>query len=372
MTPNNLTTNPSPLVTNQPLPPDQISPKSVLLRAVQLKYVAQRNWKLLLIMVILGGVIGFIYDLTHKKPPIYNASILFNLGGGSSGGSGGLGDLSQLAGAFGLGGGAPDANIFTGDNFLIYATSRPIVEKTLMQHDTINGKDTLLVNYYIRHSGIRDKEWEDSEKLRSFYFDKPKTPAEYTKLEQQAMASIYGRITSEFSLKQPERKSSFIDISGFMEDEQLTATFIQKHLQTIEKDYQSKQTKKTREMYKMLQNRVDSLARKMTGTESALARYMDQNQQMVVAQGKIQESKLTRSSTYLQGLYYSALQSADNMRLSLIRETPLFTIIKPIYFPLTLEVKATIGMQAGIAISLVLAIIVIFLRETFRSIMKES
>ncbi|GAB4016045.1 hypothetical protein [Spirosoma koreense] len=359
------------VVAAQPLPPDQISPKSVLLRIFELKHVVRRNWLLLIGLVIVGGVIGFIYDLTHKKPPIYNASILFNLGGGSSGG-GGLGDLGSLAGAFGLGGGAPDANIFTGDNFLIYATSRPVVEKTLMETDTINGKDTLLVNYYIRHSGIRDKEWEDDEKMRSFYFSRAKTPAEYTKLEQNAMATIYGRIVTEIALKQPERKSSFIEISGFMEDEKLTATFISKHLQTIEKDYQRKQTKKTREMYDLLVKRVDSLARKMTGTENQLARYMDQNQLMVVAQAKMKESTLTRNSTYLTGLYYQALQSADNMRMTLIRETPLFTIIKPVYYPLSMEVKATVGMQAGIALSLVLAIIVIFLRETYRSIMKED
>ncbi|WP_420148305.1 hypothetical protein [Spirosoma sp.] len=371
MTSNNLTTTASPVTTPQPLPPDQISPKSVVLRIFQLKNVAQRNWKILLMLVILGGVIGFIYDLTHKKPPIYNASILFNLGGGSAGG-GGLGELGQLAGAFGLGGGAPDANIFLGDNFLIYATSRPVVEKTLMQHDTINGKDTLLVNYYIRHSGIRDKEWQDNEAMQSFYFKRAKTPNEYTKQEQLAMSDIYNRVVTEIALKQPERKSSFIEISGFMEDEQLTATFIEKHLQTIENDYQRKQTKKTREMYDLLVKRVDSLAKKMTGTETALAKYMDQNQQMVVAQAKIKESTLTRNSTYLSGLYYSALQSADNMRLSLIRETPLFTIIKPVYFPLYREVKATVGMQAGIALGLILSIVVIFLRETYRSIMKGA
>lgn len=363
--------NPTPLVTAQPLPPDQISPKSVVLRIFELKYVAKRNWKLLIVLTLIGGAIGFTYDLTHTKPPIYNASILFNLGGGSSSG-GGLGDLGALAGAFGLGGGAPDANIFTGDNFIIYATSRPVVEKTLMQTDTINGKDTLLVNYYIRHSGIRDKEWEDSDVLRSFYFQRAKVPSEYTKLEQNAMASIYTRIYSEIAIKQPERKSSFIEMSSFMEDEKLAATFITKHLQTIEQDYQKKQTKKTREMYEMVTDRADSLARIVSGNENQLAQYMDQNQQLVVAQARIKESKLTRNSSFLTGLYYQAMQSADNMRLSLIRETPLFTIIKPIYYPLYREVKATVGMQAGIAIGLILSIIVIFLRETFRSIMKEN
>ncbi|UFH52022.1 hypothetical protein [Spirosoma sp. KNUC1025] len=336
MAPQNLTeTKPANhLVAAQPLPPDQISPKSVLLRIFQLKNVARRNWKILLVLVLLGGIIGFVYDMTHKKPPIYNASILFNLGGGSGGG-GGLGDLGQLAGAFGFGGGAPDANIFVGDNFLIYATSRPVIEKTLMQHDTINGKDTLLVNYYIRHSGIRDKEWKDNEPMRSFYFQRAKTPAEYTKKEQLAMSDIYSRIVTEVALKQPERKSSFIEIGGFMEDERLTATFIEKHLQTIEQDYQRKQTKKTREMYDLLVKRVDSLSRKMSGTENALAKYMDQNQQMVVAQARIKESTLSRNSSYLTGLYYQALQSADNMRLSLIRETPCLPSSNPFITPST-------------------------------------
>lgn len=362
--------NTNQLAASRPLPPDQISPKSVVLRIAQLKYVFQRNWKLLLILVAIGGVIGFIYDMAHKTKITYTGTIMFNLGGGSSGGGFG-GELGQLAGAFGLSSGAPDANIFVGDNFLIYAKSRPVVEKTLMQSDTINGKDTLLVNYYIRHSGIRDKEWEDNDSLRAFYFTRPKVPSEYTKLEQIAMSDIYTRIGTEMAVKQPERKSSFMELSCFMENEQLAATFLTNHLKTIEADYQRKQTKKTREMYDLLNSRSDSLARRISGSESKLAQYMDQNQQVVVAQARIQENKLTRNSSFLTTLYYQALSQADNMRLSLIRETPLFTIIKPVYFPLYREIIKTAGMQIGIVLGLVLSIIVIFFRETYRSIMKE-
>jgi uncharacterized protein involved in exopolysaccharide biosynthesis len=84
------------------------------------------------------------------------------------------------------------------------------------------------------------------------------------------------------------------------------------------------------------------------------------------------ESKLTRNSTFLTQLYYSALSSADNMRLSLIREAPLFNIIDPVQFPLYREVKAPVGMRIGIALGLFLSIIVIFFRETYRSIMREE
>lgn len=358
------------LSTTRPLPPDQISPKSVVLRILKLKDVARRNWKLLLILVAVGGTIGFIYDLTHKKAPIYSAVMLFNLGGGSSGNS--FGELGALASAFGLSQGAADANIFVGDNFLIYAKSRPVVEKTLMKRDTINGKDTLLVNYYIRHSGIRDEEWEKDDTLRSFYFKRSKEPSEYTKLEQRAMSDIYNRIKTEMGVTQPERKSSFMELRCGMQDEMLAAHFITKHLTTIEEDYRKKQTKKTREMYDLLNSRADSIARILSGTENRLAQYMDQNQQVVVAQGRIMENRLTRNSTFLTTLYYQALQSADNMRLSLIREAPLFTILEPVAFPLYKEVKTQVGMQAGIALGLILSIIIIFLRESFRSIMQEG
>ena len=357
--------------TGRPLPPDQISPKSVLLQLFKLKDVAKRNWKVLLLTVILCGSIGYAYDYFNEDKPLYTASILFNLGGGSSGGGFG-GDLGALASAFGMGGGASDANIFSGDNFLVYAKSRPVVEKTLMHTDTIYGKPVLLANYYIEHSGIRDKEWEESDSLRDFRFERSKKPSEYNKMDQLVMSQIYGRIGSEINISQPERKSSFMQLYCGMEDEQLTAHFLTTHLKTIEEDYRQKETKKTREMFDLTRQRADSLLRVMTGTENQLARYMDQNQQMVVAQGKITENKLTRNSTFLSTLYYQTLQQLDAIRLSLIREAPLFTVIEPVAFPLMRTGATPLGLRLGIALGVVLGIIIIFLRETYRSIMREE
>ena len=368
----NTTTSQQPeAYTGRPLPPDQFSPKSVVLQLVKLKDVAKRNWKILVLTIILCGLIGYAYDYFNTDKPLYTSSILFNLGGGSSGGGFG-GDLGALASAFGMGGGASDANIFSGDNFLVYAQSRPVVEKTLMHTDTIYGKPVLLANYYIENSGIRDKEWEDSDSLRAFRFDRAKKPIEYTKMEQSVMSQIYARIGTEISVSQPERKSSFMQIYCGMEDEQLTAHFLTTHLKTIEEDYRQKETKKTREMYDLTQNRADSLLRVMTGTENKLARYMDQNQQMVVAQGRMIENKLTRNSTFLSTLYYQTLQQVDAIRLSLIREAPLFTVIEPVSFPLTRTGVDPLGLRLGIALGVVLGILIIFLRETYRSIMREE
>lgn len=370
MQPTTPNTNQTNLITRPALPPDQISPKAVVLRIMGLKNVFRRNWKLLILLTVIGGVIGFIYDYTHRKKPIYNAFITFNLGGGGSGAN--FGEMSALAGALGLSQGAPDANIFMGDNFIIYAMSRSVLEKTLMKTDTINGKDTLLANYYIRHSGILDKEWEKNDTLRTFAFTPGKKTRDFNKTEQLAMSEVCARIKSEMGVTQPERKSSFMELRCGMEDEKLAASLITTHLETIEEDYKRKQTRKTREMYNLLNSRADSLLGKLTGTENRLAQYADQNQQVVVAQGRLMETKMTRNSAFLTQLYYSALGQADNMRLSLIREAPLFNIIDPVSFPLYREIKTPVGQRIGIALGLLLSVIVIFLRETYRSVMLEE
>lgn len=370
MNPANLTdTNTNNLVV-RPLPPDQISPRAVILRIMLLKGVFQRNWKLILLITLTGGIIGFIVDRTKSRKPTYNAAILFNLGGGS--GSNSFGDLGALAGAFGLGNSAPDASIFTGENFLIYAKSRPVLEKTLMKTVNIHNHDTLLVDYYINHSGIRDKEWEDNDTLRTVQFGRAKKPEEYNKNEINASAQIIARIATEMSVSLPERKSTFTQLKAAMEDEMLAKTFVETHLKTIEEDYRRKQTKKTSDMLAVLEYRADSLKGQLYGTESRLAQYRDQNQQVVVASGVISENRLTRNTAFLQTQYYQALQSVESMRLSLMREAPLFTIIEPVALPLYKDVASAVAMQIGLIVGLLLSLLTVFLRETYRTVMREG
>ncbi len=352
------------------LPPDQISPKAVVARAAKFRQVIRRNWYILVGAILLGLVIGYIIDATSTKKTTYSAKIVFNLGGGGGGG-GGLGDLGALASAFGMGQAAPDANIFSGENFIQYAKSRPVVEKTLMKTVKINGQDTLLVNYYIVHSGIKEKDWEKSKEFKDYYFPRAKTRDEYTKDDNTAMAIIYERLLGELSIKGVDRKSSFMALGATVEHELLAKALVENHIVTIEDDYRKKQTRKTSEMLSLLKHRVDSLGGAMTGTENKLANYMNQNQQVIVAQNQINESRLTRNSGFLTQQYYGALTQLDNMRLSLIREQPLFTIIEDVYLPLYKEVPGKIGTQAGIAIGLVLGVVGIFLRETLSKMGKE-
>jgi hypothetical protein len=352
-----------PVITT-PQTPDQISPKEVLARASKLKGVARRNWWVLLVTIALGGGIGLIVDLLARKKATFIANYIFNLGGGS--GSGQMGDLGALASAFGFGQATPDANIFSGENFTLYARSRPVVEKTLMKTVKIDGVDTLLVNYYISHSGIREKAWKKNDQLKTFMFKGPKQRADYTPEELQAMYDVYEQIGGEMEFKPVDRKSSFIAFTMTTESTNLSKAFVENHMVTIEDDYKKKQTKKTRDMLTYLQRRVDSLGARLTGTEDKLASYMNQNQGVVMAEGQLQQTRLTRNSTFLQQQYYAAVTSLDNIKLSLIREQPLFTEIEPVMLPLVAKLAPKIAMQAGFAIGLIVGMVFIFLRESMR------
>ncbi|MEZ0483600.1 hypothetical protein [Fibrella aquatica] len=357
----------SPVVSTTGLPPDQLSPKEVIARAKKFQHIVKRNWMLLLGLIVISGAIGYTIDATSTKKTVYAGKIIFNLGGGGSGGGGQMAELGALASAFGLGQSAPEASIFTGDNFMLYTKSRPVIETTLMKTVVINDTSHLLVNYYMQHSGIRDKEWEESEELRNFTFKEAKLRKDFTKLEIAAMADIHTRLADELSIKQVDRKSSFMSLIAEMEHVELAKAFAENHIVTVEKDYKDKQTKKTQDMKKLLERRVDSLYAKLTGTEDKLASYLNQNQQVVVAEGQLRESRLSRSSSFLTQQYYAAVTSLDNLRLSLIREQPLFTIIEPVILPLYATIPARIAMQAGLAIGLVLGIVIVFIRETLRN-----
>jgi len=360
----------APVVPGNNLPPDQLSPKEVFARAKNFKHIIKRNWLLLVGLIAISGTIGYIIDATSRKKITYAAKIVFNLGGGSGGGQ--MAELGALASAFGLGQAAPEASLFTGENFMLYTKSIPVLEKTLMKTVVINDTSYLLANYYIKHSGILDKEWEENEPLRQFRFKEAKERVNYNELEVAAMSGILGRLEGEMSIKQVDRKSSFMALVAEMESIELAKAFVENHIVTIEEDYKQKQTKKTREMKGFLSKRVDSLYRALSGTEDKLARYLNQNQQVVVAEGQLNQSRLNRSTTFTTQQYYAAVSSLDNLQLSLIREQPLFTIIEPVTLPLYTTIPAKIAMQAGFAIGLVLGIVIIFIRETLRSMSTNS
>lgn len=337
--------------TIQQVPEDQLSPRDVIDKVLEVKNALVRNWKALIFLPLVGFGIGYGLDTYLKTPNQYEAEVVFNLGAGGQS-SGGLGDMAGLLGL----GNQPDANIFTGENFFYFVKSRPVMERNLMKEVNVNGKKTILANFYIDSSGIKQKEWEDRTDLHTFQF-KTRNIDSLDRQSRVILNELVGKASKSTEIASLERKSSFIMLSTSMENETLAGLWVTTLLKTVEEMYTESQTQKTRKTLRLLEHRADSLARVLGKSERNLAQELDYSAQLIIPEAQISAKSLERKSSFLQQLYYEAMGNAEKMRVSLVREAPLFTEIEGIKVPLDMvredKRRAKIGALAGLLIALV-------------------
>lgn len=348
------------------LPDDQISPKSVVLKVVSAKDALVRNWKLILLLCLIGYGIGYALDIYLKKPDQYEASILFNLGAGSSPSQ----SFGQMAGMFGLGGTA-DANIYTGENFLYFVNSRPVLQRALMKEVEVGKRKMLMANFVIDSSSILEEEWIDSPKLQSFHF-KNDSIKKFSDFEQRALNAVVDVVKVSTIVFEPDRKSSFMMLTTHFKSELLAQRWANTMLETVEEVYTENQTSKTRKTLKLLENRRDSLGGILNRTESNLARQMDYSTNIVVPEGQARVTKLQRNSAFITQLYAEAMRNVEAMKVSLVQEAPLFTIIEPVKQPLDMKTDQGKRAQIGLLIGLVLAFVVVYFKGVYTDIMADD
>jgi hypothetical protein len=133
-------------------------------------------------------------------------------------------------------------------------------------------------------------------------------------------------------------------------------------LETIEATYTEKKTAKTRKSIQLTEKRVDSLARALGRVENSLAREMDVSETLIFNEGKIGVKRNERSATFLQSLYAQSLQSLESLRMSMIEESALFTIIEPVKTPLDSVADLAFYKYICLALGLLISLFVIWIQ----------
>lgn len=346
--------------TTQQIPEDELSPKEVVENVLVVKDALIRNWKWILLLPIVGFGIGYAMDTYQNKPPTYEANVVFNLG--AAGASSGIGDVAGLLGL----GAQPDANIFTGENFFYFVKSRPVLERNLMKEIEINGKKQILANFYIDSSGIKTSDWADYPDLQKFHF----ATNDIKKMDLNSrinLNTIVKRAAEATEIASLDRKSSFTSLSTKMENEHLAGLWVTTLLETVEEMYTENQTQKTRKTLRLLQHRADSLAAVLGIAEHKLARQLDFSAQIMLPEAKVSANSMERKSSFLQQLYYEAMANAEKMRISLVKEAPLFTEIEGIKVPLDVKYEDKRNAKIGALAGLMIALIFVYFRTVFSS-----
>ncbi len=345
-----------------------LTPKLIFQKLIQTKDLALKNWWLILAFIGIGMAVGYYVDSEKNKRVQYNSKIVFNVTGASAGQ-----DLAGFGSLLGMGGGRGDAGLFTGENLFYVIKTRPVLERALLSYVPLgNGKKELFINYYLDSTFIRQDEWGD------FLKDWTTVRIQHTKrdsmgtLERQVFDGVFNKVRDrELTIGQPSTKTAFYDLSVSMENEMVSKTFSELLLTTVERVYQETQTRKSREMLGIMKSRVDSLARVLNRTESRLAQTTVINSEAVAPTAKVEEGRLTRSTSFVTSLYLEASRSLENLQMSIVKESPLFTIIEPVTLPLQTKLFTRENTKFGGVIGLIIAIVFVLAKQTYSEALKD-
>ena len=351
---------------------EQVSVKDLFLKLKSISNVILEGWRIVLIGVSISVLYSIISDWMNYKEPQYSATIVFNLeiGGGAAPG----GDLAAMLG--GGGGAISGGDLLSGSNFGSIIKSKAIYERALMKEVEVYGKKMLFINYYKDSSDISRKEWggglfsKPNDFAIDYHFTK-KNPDDFSRVENVLIQTIYEKLLGQTTII-PMKGSSFTSLMALTNNEMLSKVWIETLMETTEDFYQEMKTKKTRLTLKFHEKRLDSLRTLVYSSDNRMANLQFNNTNVVDPTGPLRYQQLSRYNGLYVGQYQTELNAIDNLKSTLVNQTPLFTIVEPIRFPL---VQFTVGIGNNITMSfltgLILSIVFVVIRYFIRELTTE-
>jgi hypothetical protein len=342
---------------------------------VKIKKAISANFKLVLIVVLIGAALGLAYSIF--KPVRYNAEITFSVEDSKSIG-GGL--LSSLGGSIGMDIGSLTGSgngVLSGDNVLSLLKSKSMMAECLKSPypatNNIVSKDSnkqaTITNYTIadRYAdvyGLREK-WAGNKKIgRAIYFGQPD---QNVRLQDSLLKLIIKRIEEkELSVVKPDKKLSFFNIAINTKDE-LMSLLITKGIIKIATDfYVNAKVGRLKNNIERLEKRTDSISNllnQQTYSATEDARLL-LNVNPADINAPVYSEISQRDKMVLTTIYAELMKNLEVSKAALIQETPTVQIVDQTGFPLErIETKWYEGIFLGAILSLLAITSLLLFRE---------
>jgi hypothetical protein len=310
---------------------DEISLKELIQKIQEWIAYLKTQWKLIIGIAALGGIIGFVYASFQK--PSYLATTTFVLEEDKGGGMGGAIGLASSFG-FDLGGGG--GGLFTSSNIIELMKSRLVVEKTLLNPVQIAGKEISLADYYIQINDLR-KSWSEKPPLANINFP---VNADRTKFSLEQDSILYGisagLTKSNLVIAQKDKKVSIISLTVKTESELFSKLFCEQLLKETSDFYIETKSKKSRLNVDILQHQADSIRAELNGAISGVAAASDNVYNLNPAYN-VKKTPGTRRQVDVQAntaILTQLVAQLELSKVSLRKETPLVQLIDRPILPL--------------------------------------
>jgi len=294
-----------------------------------------KKWVLIGIIVIISGIIGYVYANYQKF--IYTAELSFVLEEDKGGSGGGF---SNIASQFGFDLGSSGGGIFSEGNLMQLMKSRKLVEKTLLKTINLNNKKTItLADLYIDSTEMRYS-LQKNPVMKDVHFP-PNVDLNKLTIEQNILiGNIYNQIKAKLTVSQRDKKNSIIYISYKCNSEFFAKVFVESLAKEVSDFYIETKSKKAKNNVEILQHQADSIRRELNSVISEVASINDMTFNLNSALINTRKAPSTKKQVDVQANSTILSQLVANLemaKVALRKETPLIQIIDYPTFPL--EVK---------------------------------
>ena len=312
---------------------DEISLKELIQKIQEWIAYLKTQWKLIIGIAALGGIIGFLYASFQK--PTYLATSTFVLEE-DKGGGGGLGGALGLASSFGLDLGGGGGGLFTSSNIIELMKSRLVVEKTLLNPVQIAGKEISLADYYIEINELKE-DWAKKPKLANISFPANAHRTKFS-LEQDSILQTISAVLTKNNLviAQKDKKVSIISLTVKTESELFSKLFCEQLLKETSDFYIETKSKKSRLNVDILQRQADSIRAELNGAITGVAAASDNVYNLNPA-FNVKRTPSTRRQVDVQAntaILTQLVAQLELSKVSLRKETPLVQLIDRPILPL--------------------------------------
>ena len=312
---------------------DEISLKELIQKINEWIAYLKTQWKLIIGIAAIGGVIGFVYAIFQK--PIFIATTTFVLEEDKGGGSGAFG----LASSFGFDIGGGGGGLFSSSNIMELMKSRLVVEKTLLNPVQVAGKEISLADYYIQIIELKEG-WAKKPALANINFP---VNADRTKFSLEQDSILYGislgLTKNNLVIAQKDKKISIISLTVKTENELFSKLFCEQLLKETSDFYIETKSKKSKLNVEILQKQADSIRAELNSAITGVATASDNVYNLNPAYN-VKKTPATRRQVDVQAntaILNQLVAQLELSKVSLRKETPLVQLIDRPILPLINE-----------------------------------
>jgi uncharacterized protein involved in exopolysaccharide biosynthesis len=295
---------------------DEISLKELIQKIQEWIAYLKTQWKLIIGIAALGGIIGFVYASFQK--PTYLATTTFVLEE-DKGGGGGLGGA-----------------IFTTSNIIELMKSRLVVEKTLLNPVQIAGKEMSLADYFIQINELKEG-WAKKPALANINFPVNADRTKFSLEQDSILQTISAGLTkNNLVIAQKDKKVSIISLTVKTESELFSKLFCEQLLKETSDFYIETKSKKSRLNVDILQRQADSIRAELNGAITGVAAASDNVYNLNPA-FNVKRTPSTKRQVDVQAntaILTQLVAQLELSKVSLRKETPLVQLIDRPILPL--------------------------------------